>query len=168
MKMNERNRESPSGDSLSCSSGEGGIRTLDDPEAIPVFETGAFNRSATSPARASCRPPGRLIPQTHKDIETSRKAQTDGWEPPPVAALGVLWGSLTGNRWCLSQPAPSFTKPSPLMSLGRFGSSPMTMMSLAPSRRRRWPWNQRRCFSFSVGNRHFQLGRELVKVSGST
>ena len=31
------------------SSGEGGIRTLDDPEAIPVFETGAFSRSATSP-----------------------------------------------------------------------------------------------------------------------
>jgi hypothetical protein len=29
--------------------GEGGIRTHDDPEAIPVFETGAFNRSATSP-----------------------------------------------------------------------------------------------------------------------
>ena len=29
--------------------GEGGIRTPDDPKAIPDFESGAFNRSATSP-----------------------------------------------------------------------------------------------------------------------
>ena len=29
--------------------GEGGIRTRDTPEGIPVFETGAFNHSATSP-----------------------------------------------------------------------------------------------------------------------
>jgi hypothetical protein len=30
--------------------GEGGIRTPDTVAGIPVFETGAFNRSATSPA----------------------------------------------------------------------------------------------------------------------
>ncbi len=30
-------------------SGQGGIRTHDDPEAILVFETSAFNRSATCP-----------------------------------------------------------------------------------------------------------------------
>ena len=29
--------------------GEGGIRTHGDPKATPVFKTGAFNRSATSP-----------------------------------------------------------------------------------------------------------------------
>jgi hypothetical protein len=29
--------------------GEGGIRTLDTLSSIPVFKTGAFNRSATSP-----------------------------------------------------------------------------------------------------------------------
>ena len=32
--------------------GEGGIRTHGDPEATPVFKTGAFNRSATSPGPA--------------------------------------------------------------------------------------------------------------------
>ena len=31
--------------------GEGGIRTRDTPKGIPVFETGAFNHSATSPCR---------------------------------------------------------------------------------------------------------------------
>ena len=31
--------------------GEGGIRTLDTFDSIPVFETGAFVRSATSPQR---------------------------------------------------------------------------------------------------------------------
>ena len=31
--------------------GEGGIRTLDTFDSIPVFETGAFVRSATSPRR---------------------------------------------------------------------------------------------------------------------
>ncbi len=30
-------------------SGEGGIRTLDSHKAIPIFETGPFNRSGTSP-----------------------------------------------------------------------------------------------------------------------
>ena len=30
-------------------SGQGGIRTHDDPKAILVFETSAFNRSATCP-----------------------------------------------------------------------------------------------------------------------
>ncbi len=30
-------------------SGRGGIRTLDSPEAIPVFETGRFNHSRTLP-----------------------------------------------------------------------------------------------------------------------
>ena len=30
-------------------SGEAGIRTLDTASGIPVFETGAFNHSATSP-----------------------------------------------------------------------------------------------------------------------
>ena len=41
----------PSG-TASCfdfGNGGGGIRTHDDPEAIPVFKTGAFNRSATPP-----------------------------------------------------------------------------------------------------------------------
>ena len=33
----------------SCSNGEGGIRTPDDPKAILDFESSAFNRSATSP-----------------------------------------------------------------------------------------------------------------------
>ena len=33
---------------VSCN-GEGGIRTHGDPKATPVFKTGAFNRSATSP-----------------------------------------------------------------------------------------------------------------------
>ena len=42
------------------SSGEGGIRTLDDPEAIPVFETGAFNRSATSPVWSRSRVPASV------------------------------------------------------------------------------------------------------------
>ncbi len=31
------------------SCGEGGIRTLDTPKGIPVFETGRFNHSRTSP-----------------------------------------------------------------------------------------------------------------------
>ena len=33
----------------SANGGEGGIRTLDTREGITVFETAAFNRSATSP-----------------------------------------------------------------------------------------------------------------------
>ena len=36
--------------------GEGGIRTPDDPKAIPDFESGAFNRSATSPDRTLGHP----------------------------------------------------------------------------------------------------------------
>ena len=39
-------------------SGEEGIRTPDDPKAIPDFESGAFNRSATSPDRPV---PGRTV-----------------------------------------------------------------------------------------------------------
>jgi hypothetical protein len=35
------------------SGGEGEIRTHESREGLPVFKTGAFNRSATSPARAS-------------------------------------------------------------------------------------------------------------------
>ena len=38
-------------------SGEGGIRTPDDPKAIPDFESGAFNRSATSPGEDRPRKP---------------------------------------------------------------------------------------------------------------
>ncbi len=34
--------------------GEGGIRTHGPREGTPVFKTGAFNRSATSPACADC------------------------------------------------------------------------------------------------------------------
>jgi hypothetical protein len=34
-------------------SGEGGIRTLDNLAAIPVFETGRFNHSRTSPSLVS-------------------------------------------------------------------------------------------------------------------
>jgi len=37
------------GSSLPETSGEGGIRTPDTPKGIPVFETGAISRSATSP-----------------------------------------------------------------------------------------------------------------------
>jgi hypothetical protein len=33
--------------------GEGGIRTLEGRESLPVFKTGAFNRSATSPGKAA-------------------------------------------------------------------------------------------------------------------
>ena len=43
--------------------GEGGIRTPDDPEAIPVFETGAFNHSATSPAADSLGRQRRWLPK---------------------------------------------------------------------------------------------------------
>jgi hypothetical protein len=35
-------------------SGEAGIRTLDTASGIPVFETGAFNHSATSPGAIEC------------------------------------------------------------------------------------------------------------------
>ena len=38
---------------LLAANGEGGIRTHGDPKATPVFKTGAFNRSATSPGPAS-------------------------------------------------------------------------------------------------------------------
>ena len=44
-------------------SGEGGIRTPDDPKAIPDFESGAFILSATSPSApllAGIDPPGAL------------------------------------------------------------------------------------------------------------
>ena len=34
---------------LRCNGGEGGIRTLEGLSPLPVFKTGAFNRSATSP-----------------------------------------------------------------------------------------------------------------------
>ena len=39
---------------IAVDGGERGIRTLDGLAPIPVFETGAFNHSATSPCRACC------------------------------------------------------------------------------------------------------------------
>jgi hypothetical protein len=54
-----------------ASGGEGGIRTHDTLARIPVFETGPFNRSGTSPKPA--RPAGKvtaLIRRTHCVAET--------------------------------------------------------------------------------------------------
>jgi hypothetical protein len=46
---NGANKNGPEGPFLFAVGGEGGIRTHGTREGTPVFKTGAFNRSATSP-----------------------------------------------------------------------------------------------------------------------
>ena len=69
--------------------GEGGIRTLEGRESLPVFKTGAFNRSATSPAffqqiRESGRKPVFSICAPLPD-----RAETE--RSKPVAIVGRPW-----------------------------------------------------------------------------
>src|SRR3989344_3338375 len=60
--------------------GDGGIRTPDDFAAIPVFKTGPFNRSGTSPceARAGIEPAHRCFADTCVSSSPTRRVKR-GW-----------------------------------------------------------------------------------------
>ena len=62
---------------LELSRGEGGIRTLDTPKGIPVFETGRFNHSRTSPV---------IFRRTIRDFQSYR-IERRGWDSNPRTAF---------------------------------------------------------------------------------
>ncbi len=72
-------------DHVEQSSGQGGIRTLDTVAGMPVFETGAFNRSATCPCRSheSNRLPWR---QSTEPTDASHPVPCAGAIHAPTAA----------------------------------------------------------------------------------
>ena len=72
--------------------GEGGIRTPDSLATIPVFETGAFNRSATSPQYDRCLVDVRGTLAGLTDSEKSNFTlffKPLLWSPHGVAVQGV-------------------------------------------------------------------------------
>ena len=73
--------------------GEGGIRTHGPREGTPVFKTGAFNRSATSPAGADC---GRKL------LQSPRAVQPDG-----NRGFSWTWRCLPGGEAAIREFAPS-------------------------------------------------------------
>ena len=73
--------------------GEGGIRTLEGRESLPVFKTGAFNRSATSPRRESraVRPYLGLGARSNPDRrETQRAVRSQTRCLPGRGRLGLF------------------------------------------------------------------------------
>src|SRR6188768_981993 len=86
-----------------ASGGEGGIRTHGPREGTPVFKTGAFNRSATSPGGAQWADErGRRL------VETPRGVQPKGQAPRPATSTPGTWaGNQRGVQ--LAPPARLFS-----------------------------------------------------------
>jgi hypothetical protein len=82
--------------------GEAGIRTLDTASGIPVFETGAFNHSATSPGDIQV-----CVQNSESGARCALRAERVGFEP--TIPLRVYY---------LSRVASS-TAPAPLQALPR-------------------------------------------------
>ena len=71
------------------SNGEGGIRTHGDPEATPVFKTGAFNRSATSPGDSGPLQAGAAWYRGIAELVIRRRRSTKENSPALDGASGI-------------------------------------------------------------------------------
>ena len=76
--------------------GEGGIRTHGDPEATPVFKTGAFNRSATSPGDSGPLQAGAAWYRGIAELVIRRRRSTKENSPALDGASGI---GLRRHSW---------------------------------------------------------------------
>ena len=93
---------------LLAANGEGGIRTHGDPKATPVFKTGAFNRSATSPGVGTRRRThGNERVDATSTASVGRSVMRFPMEERATTpqAVGVVGPAGTTCRWDMRRPS---------------------------------------------------------------